>query len=126
MVANPKRGCLRDKKYIKSFKIEGEHQCLITGVDFPDGAHVRYGWLAAGNKPPDNYIIPLAHHLHARQHMMGEAHFWEVYNSSIPSDIWERAGDTCDVPKGGTDEEHLMAMIIQIANNYYDDWRVRG
>lgn len=125
MLLLPKEQILRDKKYVKSFAIEGEHSCLITGTLFPDGSHVRYGFNATGMKPPDNRIIPLAHPLHLEQHNIGELQFWILHFNELPLGMRE---DAIQIVLEETDLEltkgyiSIMDIVIQIAKDYYDNY----
>ena len=102
---------LRDKKYTDSFKIPGKHRCLITGAEMPDGAHIRHGFYGMGIKPGDDLIIPLAHRLHAEQHLMGEERFW--------SQQWPGLlARTERPPEGGS----IMDYVKQVARDYYRAW----
>ena len=102
---------LRDPRYIASFKIPGEHHCLLTGAEMPDGAHIRHGFYVMGIKPGDDLIIPLAHRLHAEQHQMGEEQFWSQHWHGL-------LARTARPPEGGS----IMYYVKQVARDYYADW----
>lgn len=120
----PKLDILRDKKWKNSFKEEGRHFCILTGAPMPDGAHIRHGWFAAGLKPPDNRILPLAHHMHMKQHSIGELKFWIKHFDEIPEDLRMTAIEDVknETDLEGTDGHiDLMDIVIKIAENYYKD-----
>jgi len=114
----------RDPKYIASFKVPGEHHCLLTGADMPDGAHIRYGFHGMGIKPGDNLIIPLAHSLHAEQHQTGEVEFWR-------ENWWELLylGRGIDFVELWEDAEQIdndiMDYVKHVARDYYAEWKER-
>lgn len=121
MTANPKNKPLRDKKYIKSFTIEGEHHCILTGAVFPDGAHIRHGFFATGMKPDDNLIMPLRHDLHLEQGK-NEFVFWTKYFHDIPE--YMRLNALQEVIKPNVKLE-IMDVVKQIARNYYKEYNSR-
>lgn len=97
---------------------------MLTGSVYPDGAHVRYGWFAAGMKPPDDRIIPLAHHLHLEQHTTGEVTFWAKHFDEIPEALRMQAiEDVKEETNLDETDDHidLMQIVIKVAQNYYRD-----
>jgi hypothetical protein len=115
----PKIIPFRDKKYHNSFKVEGEHFCLITDTIFPDFAHVRKGWLGQ-SKPHDYLVMPLKHELHMEQGK-SEPKFWRKYFYRIPEHLRRQAyliaGDFSI-----QDDLDLMNQIKLMAWIYYNQW----
>tara|TARA_R110002072_G_scaffold100778_9_gene222051 strand:+ start:2409 stop:2759 length:351 start_codon:yes stop_codon:yes gene_type:complete len=116
MTAMPKHKTFRDKKYVASFKMPGEHKCLLTGAPMPDGAHIRYGFYGARMKPPDYFIVPIAHELHTLQHNIGEVRFWREW--------WWRVPDNY-APETSFSDAALMGIIKDKARAYYNQWSER-
>jgi hypothetical protein len=112
---------LRNKKYVNSFKIEGEHYCILTDTVMPDGSHIRYGWGGMGYKPPDDRIIPLKHELHMEQHKIGEVAFWHKYFYDIP-EYYRMKAHQDNKDFSIQDDDDLMDRIKLIANIYYSSW----
>lgn len=59
--------------------------CLLTGSSPVEACHIRYADLSRGKqhtgkgeKPDDEYVLPLHPDLHRKQHSMGEREFWEL------------------------------------------------
>jgi len=117
----PKNKPLRDPKYHASFKVEGEHVCIISGTLLPDFAHIRHGFFATGMKPDDNLVMPLRHDLHLEQGK-SEIQFWIKYFDKIPEHMRLRAIQEMAKPDEKTD---IMEIIKQIARNYYQSWKTR-
>lgn len=111
-------GVFRDPKYIKSFAKEGEHTCLLTNAPYPDGAHIRHGFLGAGMKPDDNLVIPLRHDLHQIQHNIGEVRFWEAYYRQIPYYLRRKVEDE-------NPDLDIIDLVKIIAKNYYESYKAR-
>lgn len=118
----PKHKPLRDKKYKDSFKVEGNHVCLLTGAESPDGAHIRQGCFSTGMKPDDNLIIPLAHHLHAALHNTGETEFLIKHFQDFPAYRIDAAIAKVGKIDGRAD---VIGVIKQIARDYYQEWKLR-
>lgn len=114
----PKSNPMRDKKWRDSFKIEGNHVCILSGASFPDMCHIRYGFFATGMKPDDNLTLPLRHDLHMEQHEIGELPFWIKRLNEIPEYMRHRAIQDISIVGVRTD---VMELIKQIARNYYQD-----
>ena len=111
-------GVYRDSKYMKSFKRKYEHRCLITGAEHPDPAHIRHGFLGAGMKPDDYYIIPLKHDLHQRQHQVGEISFWQYYYEKLPYAMRKKAEEE-------NPDAETIDLVKAIAKDYYHTHKAR-
>jgi len=78
--------------------------CLITGKRPVDAAHIRYGDLrygkphaGAGEKPSDQYTVPLHHEVHMQQHSQGDEAAWWKSQGIDPLEaagrLWLVSGD---------------------------------
>lgn len=99
MTASPKRPpILRDPKYLRAVR---EMPCVLTHTTPCDPAHIRHGFLGIAEKPGDDLVLPLAHHLHREQHTVGEKQFW--WNSIT--------------------QELLMTALKALARERYREWK---
>lgn len=74
MLMLPKTPVVHDRKYLDWIR---EQPCVLSGQSPSDPAHIRIGGGGGmGMKPSDDRVLPLAHHLHAEQHQVGELTFW--------------------------------------------------
>ena len=81
-------------------------ECAVAGP-LPDGtiihlcegrvqaAHVRKGTDAAmGEKPGDNWTVPLCARAHEQQHRVGEPMFWAMYQrdpKTLAAELWAKS-----------------------------------
>lgn len=76
---------------------------LVPGSGPVEAAHVRYGELrygkeitGMGQKPGDNWTVPLAHDVHMDQHASGERQWWLDHGIDpilVASLLWSHSGD---------------------------------
>lgn len=79
--AKPTRGRQRDEAHLALVR---QLPCISTGrMDRGEAAHLRFsehdfGKVGPGHsaKPSDEWVLPLTHDEHMRQHDMGEEDFW--------------------------------------------------
>jgi hypothetical protein len=76
-----RRPRIRDDRHLEFIRTL---PCLLTGRTPVEACHIRYGDLAngkpatgMGEKPDDEYVVPLHPDLHREQHSMSERVFWE-------------------------------------------------
>lgn len=58
--------------------VTGRHPVEAAHVSFASPWHGHYG-RAKGTKAPDQFAVPLAPHMHASQHEVGEKKFWHEW-----------------------------------------------
>jgi hypothetical protein len=76
---------------------------LVPGPGSIDAAHVRYGdrrygkdITGMGEKPGDNWTVPLAHEVHMAQHARGEREWWaeqEIDPIIVAAFLWAHSGN---------------------------------
>lgn len=90
MLLLPKTPVIRDRKYLDWIR---EQRCVISGQTPCDPAHIRIGGRGGmGMKPSDDRVLPLAPHLHAEQHRIGERTFWLDAMVNVPGLMEEALG----------------------------------
>lgn len=78
--------------------------CLITGVRDVEAAHIRYGntrWgkrsTGMGEKPDDQWVVPLSQKVHREQHDFGDEELWwrekGIDPVLIALALWRASGD---------------------------------
>lgn len=73
MLAIPKSPPLRLPEHLQRVR---EMRCLSTGQGPCDPHHIRMGWFRKGEKPPDDWCVPLIHKEHMLLHTLGELAYW--------------------------------------------------
>lgn len=76
---------------------------LVRGTGPIEAAHIRFGELrygkpitGMGQKPGDNWVVPLAHDIHMAQHAEGERDWWEAQGIDpilVAALLWAHSGD---------------------------------
>ena len=78
--------------------------CLITGARDVEAAHIRYGnmrWgkrsTGIGEKPDDQWVVPLSQKVHREQHDFGDEELWwrekGIDPVLIALALWRASGD---------------------------------
>lgn len=98
VVKKPRQKIMAHLDFIRSLR------CLITGAREVEAAHIRYGnmrWgkrsTGIGEKPDDQWVVPLSTKMHREQHDFGDEELWWREKGIDPvlvaMALWRATGD---------------------------------